>query len=92
MNKNEESNIKDIPIEELNEYVSDFIIWVRTKDGKEYERSSLRNLQASFKRHLKKDSDDEFKHFCKHLIDYEVFLKYVLFNLVPRVISTGVIF
>ena len=60
VNKNDKRNIKDIPIEELNEYVSDFIIWVRTKDGKEYEPSSLRNLLASFKRHPKKDSDDEF--------------------------------
>ena len=43
VNKNEERNIKDIRIEELNEYVS-----------------SLRNLLASFKQHLKKDSDDDF--------------------------------
>ena len=48
VNKNERRNIKDTSIEALNEYVSDFIIWVRTKDGKEYERFSLRNLlQAS---------------------------------------------
>ena len=60
VNKNEERNIKDIPIEELNKYVSDFIILVRTKDGKEYEPSSLRKLLASFKRLLKKDSDDRF--------------------------------
>ena len=36
VNKNEDRNIKDIPVEELNEYVSDFIIWVRTKVGKEH--------------------------------------------------------
>jgi site-specific recombinase XerD len=54
VNKSEERNIEDIPIEELNEYVSDFIISVRTKDGKEYEPSSLRSLLASFERHLKK--------------------------------------
>ena len=60
VNKNEGRNIKDIPIEVLNEYVTDFIIWVRTKDRKEYELSSLRNLLASFERHHKKDSDDEF--------------------------------
>ena len=28
VNKNEERNIKDIPTEELNEYVYNFIIWV----------------------------------------------------------------
>ena len=38
VNKNDKRNIKDIPIEELNEYVSDFIIWVRTKDGKNTSR------------------------------------------------------
>ena len=78
VNKNEERNIKDIPTEELNEYVYNFIIWFRTKDGKEYEPSSPRNLLASFEQNRKKDIDDEFKHFCKHLIDFEVFLKYVL--------------
>ena len=41
VSKNEERNIEDIPTEELNEYVSDFIISVKTKDGKDYERSSL---------------------------------------------------
>ena len=58
MNKNKERNIKDIPTEELNEYVYNFIIWVRTKDGKEYEPSSLRNLL--FEQNRKKNSDDEF--------------------------------
>ena len=38
-NKNEERNIEDIPTGELNEYVSDFIISVRTKNGNEYEPS-----------------------------------------------------
>ncbi|CAB4012922.1 zinc finger MYM-type 2-like [Paramuricea clavata] len=54
VNKNEERNIEDIPIGELNEYMSDFIISVRTKNGKEYEPSSLRSLLASFERHLKR--------------------------------------
>ena len=78
VNNNEERNIKDNPTEELNEYVYNFIVWFRNKDGKEYELSSLRNLLASFEQNRNKDSDDEFKHFCKHLIDFEVFLKYVL--------------
>ena len=52
--KNEDKNIEDIPTGELNEYMSDFIISVRTKDGREYEPSSLRSLLASFERHLKK--------------------------------------
>jgi hypothetical protein len=35
--KNKERKMEDIPTAELNEYVSEFIISVRTKDGKEYE-------------------------------------------------------
>ena len=78
VNENEERNIKDIPTEELNEYVYNFIVWFITKDEKEYVPSSLRNLLASFQQNRNKDSDDEFKHFCKHLIDFEVYFKYVL--------------
>ena len=48
VNKNEERNIEDIPTGELIEYLPDFIISVRTKDGKEYEPSSLRSLVARF--------------------------------------------
>ena len=55
VDKSEERNTEDIPIEELNEYLSDFIISVRTKDGIENEPSSLRNLLASFERHLKQN-------------------------------------
>ena len=54
--KNEERKIEDIPAVELNEYISQFIISVRTKDGNEYEPTSLRSLVASFERHLKKKS------------------------------------
>ena len=52
VSKNEENNFEDIPIEELNEYLSDFIISITTKDRKEYEPSSLRSLLASFERHI----------------------------------------
>ena len=38
---------------ELNEYICEFIISVRTKD---YEPSSLRSLLASFERHLKENN------------------------------------
>ena len=50
--KNELRKVEEIPALELNEYMSEFIISVRTKDGKNYELSSLR----SFERHLKKNS------------------------------------
>ena len=54
--KNEDRKIEDIPAVELNEYISQFIISVRTKDGNEYEPTFLRSLVASFERHLKKKS------------------------------------
>ena len=52
--KDEDRKIEDIPAAELNEFISEFIISVRTKDGDEYEPTSLRSLMASFERHLKK--------------------------------------
>ena len=52
VSKNEEKNFEDIPIEEVNEYLSDFIISITTKNGKEYEPSSLRSLLGSFERHI----------------------------------------
>lgn len=54
--KDDERKIEDIPAVELNEYICQFIISVRTKDGNEYEPTSLRSLVASFERHLKKKS------------------------------------
>ena len=53
--KDEDSKIEDIPAAELNDYISEFIISVHTKDGNEYEPTSLWSLMASFERHsLKK--------------------------------------
>ena len=52
--KDEDRKIEDIPAAELNQFISEFIISVRTKDGNEYEPTSLRSLMASFERHLKK--------------------------------------
>jgi len=49
--KDEVKKIEDISAVELNEYIGQFIISVRTKDGTEYE---LRSLIASLERHLKK--------------------------------------
>ena len=46
--KNEDRKIEDIPAPELNEYISEFIISIRTKDGSEYEAPSLRSLTANF--------------------------------------------
>ncbi|CAH3152537.1 unnamed protein product [Porites lobata] len=54
--RNELRKVEEIPALELNEYICEFIISVRTKDGKDYEPSSLRSLLASFERHLKKNS------------------------------------
>ena len=51
--RNELRKVEEIPAVELNEYICEFIISVRTKD---YEPSSLRSLLASFERHLKENS------------------------------------
>ena len=42
--KNESRRIEEIPPKELNEYISEFIIAVRRKDGEDFEPSSLRGL------------------------------------------------
>ena len=52
--KDEDRKIEDIPAAELNGHISEFIISVSTKDGKEYKPTSLRSLMASFERQLKK--------------------------------------
>ena len=54
--RNELRKVEEIPALELNEYICEFIIAVRTKDGKDYEPSSLRSLLARLERHLKKNN------------------------------------
>ena len=50
------SEIAEIPPAELNEVLSEFILNVRTKEGKDYEPSKLLGMVASFKRHFKRMS------------------------------------
>ena len=52
--KDEDRKIEDIPAAELNEFISEFIISVRTKDCNEYEPTWLQSLMTSFEWHLKK--------------------------------------
>ena len=52
--KVEDRKVEAISAIELNEYITQFIITVRTKDGTEYEQTSLRSLTARFERHLRK--------------------------------------
>ena len=59
--KNENRSIEDIPSAELNLYLSEFIIKVRTKQNKDYEPSSLRGVIASFERHLNKNNYGLFR-------------------------------
>lgn len=54
--RNELGKVEEISALELTEYICEFIVSVRTKDGKDYEPSSLRILLASFERRLKKNS------------------------------------
>ena len=51
--KHDQRNPEDIEAEELNEYLCEFILSVKRKDGKDFEPSSLRGLFSSFNRHLK---------------------------------------
>ena len=46
--KHKDRKIEDIRAAVLNEYISEFILSVRAKDGKEYEPTSLRSLMTSF--------------------------------------------
>ena len=52
--KVEDRKVEAISAVELNEDISQFIIFVCAKDGTEYEPTSLQSLTASFKWHLKK--------------------------------------
>jgi len=54
--KGETREIAEIPPVELNELLNEFILSIRTKEGQEYEPSSLRGMVASFERHLKRKS------------------------------------
>ena len=50
LEKNEQGKIEEIQPEELNRYVSEFILSVKRKDGQDYDPSSLRELFSSFNR------------------------------------------
>ena len=51
--KQEKRNIEEIQPQELNDFLSEFIVTVRRNDGGDYEPSSLRGFKASFNRQLK---------------------------------------
>ena len=51
--KSEQRMLEEIPPSELNNYLSEFIVVVRRKDGEDFEPSSLRGLLCSFNRYLK---------------------------------------
>ena len=52
--KHDQRNPEDIDAEELSEYLCEFILIVKRKDGKDFEPSSLRVMFSSFNRHLNK--------------------------------------
>ena len=51
--KHNQRNSEGIEAEELNEYLWEFILSMKRKDGKDFEPSSLRDMLSSFNRHLK---------------------------------------
>ena len=65
--KNEERKIEEIQPQELNHYVSEFIVSVKRKVGKDYESSSLRRLFSSFNRYLKE------RKYSASIIEHIVF-------------------
>lgn len=50
--RNEKRAIENIASQELNMYLSEFIVAARTKKGKDYEPSSLRGILSSVDRYL----------------------------------------
>ena len=50
--RKEERELEKISPEELNVYLSEFIIVARTKKGEQYEQSSLRGILSSVDRYL----------------------------------------
>ena len=72
--KQEHRKIGEIKPQELNDFLSEFILTVKRKDGGDYEPSSLRGVIANFNRHLKNVKysegiveDREFKQTRKAL-------------------------
>ena len=47
--KNESRRIEEIPPKELDEYISEFIVAARRREGEDFEPSSLGGLICSFK-------------------------------------------
>lgn len=52
--KNERKNIEEIEPKALDNYIANFLLQVRKKDGEQYEPSSLRAFISSFDRYLRK--------------------------------------
>ena len=51
--KHDQRNPEDIQAKEFDQYIYEFILSVKLKDGKDFEPSTLRGLFLSFNRHLK---------------------------------------
>ncbi|XP_052765415.1 uncharacterized protein LOC128206768 isoform X1 [Mya arenaria] len=51
--KDEQREIEHIPPDELNDYISEFLLSVTKQNGEEYEPTSLRSFVHSIDRHLK---------------------------------------
>jgi len=61
--------LEDIPPEDLDPYMSRFILSVRKQNGDEYEPTSLRRIIASFDRYLKR------RRYSQSIITGQVFAK-----------------
>ena len=61
----ERRSIEEIPVVELNNYLSKFIFAARTKKGEEYEPSSLGGILPSVERHLRRAGYYQRQRFSK---------------------------
>ena len=75
-------NVEEIPPAKLEEFLSEFILTVQIKEGKDYEPTSLREIIASFERYLKRKNRKlassmiwRLKQYEKHCIKAETIEK-----------------
>ena len=67
--KGERNSIENIPPEKLNDYLAEFVLAVKRKDGEDYEPSTIRGFIASVERHLRE------KNYVKSVVSDKEFRK-----------------
>ena len=60
--ENESRHLKEIPPQDLDSYISRFILSVRKQSGDEYEPTTLRGMVSSLERYLKR------RRYCESIV------------------------